>query len=62
MRNLGEYVAENLYTHRRRCKSKNSQAKGLDSDEALESGSCDCRLSAPTKQLDNIIRGIFQVK
>lgn len=30
--------------HRRRCKSKNSQAKGLDSDGALES------IFAPTKQ------------
>ena len=43
-----------LYAHRRRCKSKNSQAKGLDSDEALESSYLDCRLAAPTKQLSSI--------
>lgn len=31
--------------HRRRCKSENSQAKGLDSDDTLESN------DAPKKQL-----------
>ena len=35
----------NLYAHRRRCKSENSQAKGLDSDGTLESNQI-----APTKQ------------
>ena len=33
-----------MQSHRRRCKSKNSQAKGLDSDDTLESN------GAPKKQ------------
>ncbi len=44
-------------THRRRCKSKNSQAKGLDLDGTLES------IFAPTKQpVCFEMQGIFQVK
>ena len=40
-----------LQAHRRRCKSENSQAKGLDSDDTLESRHLQCGQAAPTKQL-----------